>query len=79
MPGDVLREAAEVIYLYNPDNWPSETLDWLAENPMRRSVLDGATRWRSVDQPKMLSGLCCANRLMDGLPLSPCDVSRRAA
>lgn len=20
--------------------------------------------------------LCCANRLMDGLPLSPCDVSR---
>lgn len=55
VPGDVLREAAEAVYLYNPDNCPPETLDWLVQNPMRRSVLDGATHWKSVDQPEMLS------------------------
>ncbi len=55
MPGAVLREAAEVIYLYNPDNCPPETLQWLARNPIRHGVLTGATHWKSVDQPEMLS------------------------
>lgn len=55
VPGEVLRRAADVLYLYNPDNCPRATLDWLSRNPMRHAILTGATHWKSVDQPNELS------------------------
>ena len=54
-PGDVLSEVENVCYLYNPDNCPETTLDWLKENAMKRIVMENATHWKSVDQPEMLS------------------------
>lgn len=55
VPGEALRASAEVCYLYNPDNCPRATLDWLARNPMRHAVLMNATHWASVDAPNLLS------------------------
>lgn len=55
VPGDVLSEAAEVCYLYNPDNCPDTTLEWLDRNPMPRIVMEGASHWKSVEQPQLLS------------------------
>lgn len=55
VPGEVLAAAADVTYLYNPRNCPETTLHWLAENPMKRTVLENATHWASVDQPAMLA------------------------
>ena len=55
VPGDVLSEAAEVCYLYNPENCPEASLDWLDRNPMPRIVMEGASHWPSVDQPDLLS------------------------
>ena len=55
VPGVVLQNAADVTYLYNPDNCPQSTLDWLAENKLDRIVLDNASHWTSVDQPGMLA------------------------
>ncbi|WP_305986336.1 alpha/beta fold hydrolase [Roseibium sp. MMSF_3544] len=55
VPGVVLRDAANVTYLYNPDNCPDSTNRWLEENEMDRIVLENATHWKSVDQPEMLA------------------------
>lgn len=55
VPGDVLREAARVVYVYNPDNCPDSTLAWLERNPMERIVLEKASHWPSVDQPDLLA------------------------
>ena len=55
IPGEVLRSAANVIYLYNPDNCPDSTVRWLEENDMDRIVLENATHWASVDQPDLLA------------------------
>lgn len=65
-PGEVLRAAAEVLYLYNPDNCPQETLDWLSHNPIRRAVLTNASHWASVDQPHLLSDRILAAFLAGG-------------
>ncbi|AXT25546.1 alpha/beta hydrolase [Ruegeria sp. AD91A] len=54
-PGMVLQNAAMVTYLYNPENCPKTTIEWLSENPMDRIVLDNATHWASVDQPELLA------------------------
>ncbi|CUH43027.1 hypothetical protein RUM4293_01920 [Ruegeria atlantica] len=51
----VLQNAAMVTYLYNPENCPKTTIEWLSENPMDRIVLDNATHWASVDQPELLA------------------------
>jgi len=55
VPGVVLQEAANVTYLYNPDNCPDSTIRWLEENEMDRIILENATHWKSVDQPEMLA------------------------
>lgn len=55
VPGEILAAAADVTYLYNPRNCPETTLRWLADNPMKRTVLESATHWASVDQPAMLA------------------------
>ena len=55
VPGDVLREAATVWYLYNPANCPPATLDWLRRTPLQTIRLDGASHWPSVDQPDLLA------------------------
>ncbi len=55
-PGDVLQHAApQVHYLYNPDNTPTETLAWLEDHDMSRSLLAGASHWKMVDQPELLA------------------------
>ena len=55
IPGEVLTEAADVTYFYNPENCPQSTLRWLDENPMKRVVLEEASHWASVDQPAILA------------------------
>jgi pimeloyl-ACP methyl ester carboxylesterase len=55
VPGEILASAAKVTYLYNPDNCPESTLEWLRQYPMERIVLANATHWASVDQPKLLA------------------------
>jgi len=55
VPGEVLRDAANVTYLYNPDNCPDDTVRWLEENDMHRSVLKNVSHWPSVDQPEILA------------------------
>ena len=55
IPGEVLSRAAEAIYLYNPDNCAPASLDWLARSGMKAVILEGASHWPSVDQPKVLA------------------------
>lgn len=55
VPGEVLSEAADAIYFYNPENCPRSTLEWLDDNPMKRVILQDATHWKSVDQPALLA------------------------
>lgn len=55
VPGEVLVSAANVVYLYNPDNCPKSSRKWLNENSVRQVVLDNATHWKSVDQPVLLA------------------------
>lgn len=55
VPGEILADSAKVAYLYNPDNYPESTLQWLASSPMKRIELTGATHWKSVDQPALLA------------------------
>lgn len=54
-PGDVLIEAAETVYVYNPDNCPQPSLNWLDGAELRTVVLETATHWASVDQPEKLA------------------------
>ncbi len=51
VPGERLLASAHVHYLHNPDNCPKETRDWLADSPMKRTVLAGASHWPTIDRP----------------------------
>ncbi|WP_170336792.1 alpha/beta fold hydrolase [Ruegeria arenilitoris] len=62
VPGEVLQRAANVTYLYNPDNCPEGTVRWLEENKMNQIILENATHWPSVDQPEVL-----ANKIAEAL------------
>ncbi len=55
VPGEVLQRAANVTYLYNPDDCREGTVRWLEENKINRIVLENATHWPSIDQPEMLA------------------------
>ncbi len=55
VPGDILRGAAEVVYLYNPDNCPPASLQWLDNSELTAVVVAGASHWPSVDQPHVLA------------------------
>ena len=55
VPGDELLQSAQVAYLYNPDNVPETSLKWLSKNNIAQVRLDGATHWKSVDQPTILA------------------------
>ncbi len=57
VPGDVLHSSGNVVYLYNPENCPEPTIQWLKDNPMERIVLENATHWKSVDQPHLLADI----------------------
>ena len=51
-PGEVLASSApDVHYLLNPDNSPTDSLDWLADGGIQQHRLDGASHWKAVDQP----------------------------
>ena len=54
-PGEILRDAAAAVYLYNPDNCPETTLAWLRDHDLPRLLLDNATHWKSVSQPRELA------------------------
>ena len=62
VPGELLRETDTVWYLYNPDNCPPSTLEWLRGNPINTIKMDGASHWPSVDQPDRL-----AQNILDAL------------
>lgn len=55
VPGNLLQEAARVIYVYNPDNCPDSTVAWLEEAPFERILLPGASHWPTIDQPEVLA------------------------
>lgn len=56
VPGEVLAlSARQVHYMYNPDNTPKVTLEWLRKNPIPRTLLPGASHWKMVDQPDLLA------------------------
>lgn len=54
-PGEFLSESAAVCYLYNPENCPDSTLEWLSRSTIERVRMDNATHWKSVDQPELLA------------------------
>lgn len=54
-PGEVLSESATICYLYNPENCPDGTLEWLRRSSIKRVRMENATHWKSVDQPELLS------------------------
>lgn len=54
-PGDVLTASAEVFYLYNPDNCPESSLQWLRDSDVKSIRLDGASHWPSVDRPDLVA------------------------
>ncbi|NOD93167.1 alpha/beta fold hydrolase [Ruegeria sp. HKCCD4884] len=55
VPGQILIASAHVTYLYNPENCPRASLDWLQNHPIDRIILEGASHWPSVDRPEALS------------------------
>lgn len=55
VPGDVLRESAEIVYFYNPSNCPASTVAWLEQADFKRVQLPGASHWPSIDQPIVLA------------------------
>ncbi len=55
-PGEILSQAApNVLYIYNPDNCPNSSVEWLEHNPMKRVLVPGASHSISVDKPDELS------------------------
>jgi len=55
VPGELLVSSANATYLYNPDNCPASTLEWLSENSMKKVLLENATHWVSVSEPDLLA------------------------
>lgn len=71
VPGEILQGAAKVVYLYNPQNCPKSTLEWLEQNPMDCTILKNATHWASVDQPDILADeVAQALRVLGKQPLN---------
>lgn len=51
VPGDVLMEAARVVYVFNPANCPASSLAWLDAHDVERFIIDGASHWPTIDRP----------------------------
>ncbi|MEM8546904.1 MAG: alpha/beta hydrolase [Pseudomonadota bacterium] len=54
-PGECLAAAAKVAYLYNPENCPKASLEWLHAHELPSLIMENATHWKSVDQPILLA------------------------
>ena len=54
-PGELLQSVKKVTYLYNRENLPKRSLDWLKASELPRFELAGASHWASVDQPDLLA------------------------
>lgn len=54
-PGEHLKQSARVHYLYNPDNCPEPSKDWLRASGLPATVLTGASHWPTLDQPKAVA------------------------
>ncbi len=65
--GELLARCAKrVHYLYNPDNTPDDSIQWLRDHDLAATILEGTTHWPTVDQPdlvatKILDCLAAAN------------------
>ncbi|MCI5045391.1 MAG: alpha/beta hydrolase [Aquisalinus sp.] len=55
IPGDALMRADKVTYIYNPENVPQASLQWLEDNPLERIILPAASHWPTLDQPHQLA------------------------
>ena len=54
-PGAVLVAAGAATYLYNPENLPAASIQWLERHDPPRVKLPNASHWASVDCPKLLA------------------------
>ena len=54
-PGEMLLEAAQATYFYNPDNCAAPSMKWLNSSGLQRIKLPGACHWPSIDAPEELS------------------------
>ena len=55
VPGLVLMQAAQAVYVYNPINLPPTSIKWLSTHALPQVVLEGASHWPSIDQPDLLA------------------------
>ena len=55
VPGEELIRSAKAVYVYNPQNIPLTSKEWLNKSELPKIELEGASHWPSVDQPEMLS------------------------
>jgi len=53
--GDFLIQSAKVVYLYNIENVPSASQEWLKTNDIPQVEMKHATHWPSFDNPAMLA------------------------
>lgn len=51
-PGAVLLERARVVYLYDENNTPPQTLAWIAAHKIDARRLDGVSHWMACEQPE---------------------------
>ena len=54
-PGEALREAGRVTYIFNRENCAQSSLDWLEKSGMHIIELPGASHWPTIDQPQEFS------------------------
>ncbi|MEO1648665.1 MAG: alpha/beta hydrolase [Pseudomonadota bacterium] len=54
-PGETLRGAGRVTYIFNPDNCPESSVAWLSESGINSVQLPGASHWPTLDKPNALS------------------------
>ncbi|MEM6827781.1 MAG: alpha/beta hydrolase [Pseudomonadota bacterium] len=54
-PGEALREAGRVTYIFNPDNCLESSVAWLSESGINSVQLPGASHWPTIDRPDPLA------------------------
>jgi pimeloyl-ACP methyl ester carboxylesterase len=54
-PGERLQAAVQCHYICNPANCPPQTLNWLAQSAMSRTVINDASHWAPIDRPQAVA------------------------
>ncbi|MEM8813752.1 MAG: alpha/beta hydrolase [Pseudomonadota bacterium] len=57
VPGDLLKGSADVTYLFNPDNCPPSSLDYLMQADLKAVELRGASHWPTIDRAEAVAEL----------------------